>query len=446
MNIGGGHNTFAHGIHPDEHKERTAGLPIERMPFVEVYTLPLSMHAGAPSRAIVRAGQRVRRGELIAEASAWVSTALHSPVDGKVVAIGKRRHPDGRLVDCVEIEADAYSSQVFRGGAIGDPGAMGFEEFVGHVQRAGLVGMGGAAFPTHVKYKLPDGKRCERFVLNGCECEPYLTCDHRVMVEEAERVLRGVRIVAPKLGAGLTSIGVEINKPDAIAALRAVVAPGEAIEVRGLETKYPQGAEKMLIRALYGVEVPAGKLPLDVGVVVNNIGTMTGVAAYIDEGMPLIERVVTVSGPGVDRPANLLVPIGTPISAVLRHCGLNEKTVQVVMGGPMMGQPLASLDAPVLKGTSGLLAFTEAEVAHPNEYACVKCGRCVEACGQQLNPQRLARLAKAGRYEDLEKAFVMDCMECGACSFTCPSGVPIVHLIRVAKSTMRDQKRKRGAG
>lgn len=444
MTVAARPSSFSHGIHPDEHKDRTAGLAIERMPFVGRYTLPLSMHAGAPSRVVVSVGQRVSRGQVLGEPAGWVSTALHSPVDGRVAGIGKRRHPDGRLVDSVEIEIDPYSSQVFRGGAVGDPMAMPFDEFVSHVQRAGLVGMGGAAFPTHVKYKLPEGKRCERFVLNGCECEPYLTCDHRVMVEQAGAVLRGVRIVGSRLGASMSTIGVEINKPDAIRSLRAHLVAGVAVEVRGLETKYPQGAEKMLIRALFGVEVPAGKLPLDVGVVVNNVGTMTGIAAYFDEGMPLIERVVTVSGPGVDRASNLLVPIGTPIVDVLRHCGLNDRTAQVVMGGPMMGQPLATLEAPVLKGTSGLLAFTEAEVAHPNEYACLKCGRCLEACGQHLNPQRLASLARAGRYEELEKTMVMDCMECGACTFTCPSGVPIVHLIRVAKGTIRDRKRKGG--
>jgi electron transport complex protein RnfC len=434
--------SFAHGIHPDDHKELTEHLAIERMPFVGRYTLPLSMHAGAPSRPVVRVGQPVRRGELLAEPTAWVSTALHSPVDGRVAAIAKRRHPSGRLVDSIEIETDGYSSQVMDRIPAGNPDEMDLDEFISHVQRAGLVGMGGAAFPTHVKYKVPEGKRCRRFVLNGCECEPYLTCDHRVMLEQAPEVLRGVRIVAPKLGAEITSVGVELNKRDAIEALKREVRDGEPIEVVGLETKYPQGAEKMLIRALYGEEVPAAGLPMDVGVLVNNVGTMTGIAEYFDEGKPLIERVVTVSGPGVDRPSNLMVPIGTPIRDVLRHCGLNERTCQVIMGGPMMGQPLAELDAPILKGTSGILAFTETEVSHPNEYACVRCGRCLEACGQFLNPQRLAMLARAGRYDEVETAFVMDCMECGACTFTCPAGVPIVHLIRVAKSTIRGREKQ----
>lgn len=436
--------SFAHGIHPDEHKGLTEHLRIERMPFVERYTLPLAQHAGAPSKPIVGVGTRVRRGQMLAEPAGWVSTALHSPADGRVSAIGARRHPSGRLVDCIEIETDPYSSQFIEDRPAVDPVALTLDEFIAHVQSAGLVGMGGAAFPTHVKYKVPEGKRCRRLVLNGCECEPYLTCDHRLMVEHAPEVIRGTQIVAAKLGAEIASIGVEVNKPDAIETLRDAAAlyadAGAPIEVVALETKYPQGAEKMLIRALYGEEVPAGRLPIDVDTVVNNVGTMIGIADYFDRGAPLIERVVTVSGPGVDRPANLLVPIGTPARDVLRHCQMNEATCQVIMGGPMMGQTLAALDAPILKGTSGLLAFTARQVSHPNEYACLRCGRCLEACGQFLNPQRLARLARAGRYEELEKSFVMDCMECGACTFTCPSGIPIVHLIRVAKSAIREQK------
>ena len=434
--------SFRHGVHPDEHKERTEHLAIERMPFVDEYVLPLSQHAGAPSKPIVAKGERVTRGQTIAEPGGYVSTALHSPVTGKVTAIGQRRHPSGRFVESIVIEADPYSTQQLQERPVIDPADLDVDALVSLVQEAGLVGMGGAAFPTHVKYKLPEGKRCRRFVINGCECEPYLTCDHRVMLERPEAVVRGVRIVAGVLGAERSTIGVELNKPGAIEALRGCLEPGEPIDVVGLRVKYPQGAEKMLIKALFGDEVPAGKLPIDVGTIVNNVGTMAGIADYIDRGEPLIERALTVAGPGVDYPANLLVPIGTPVRDVLRHCGLNETTRQVIMGGPMMGQPLASLDTPVLKGTSGLLAFTEAEVTHPAEYACVKCGQCLEACGNLLNPSRLARLAKAEQYDELEKSYVMDCMECGACSYTCPSGVPIVHLIRAAKAEIRQRKAK----
>jgi electron transport complex protein RnfC len=317
---------------------------------------------------------------------------------------------------------------------------MPLDEFVAEVQRGGLVGMGGAAFPSHVKYAVPEGRRIRRLVINGCECEPYLTCDHRVMVERADAVVRGTRILAAKLGVEEVVIGVEANKPDAIAALNAARRNGD-LSVAPLEVKYPQGAEKMLIKALFGEEVPAGKLPLDLEILVNNVGTMAALADWFDRRMPLIERVVTVAGPGVRAPANVVVPIGTPVRRLIEHCGgVLPETREIVMGGPMMGQPLSSLDVPVLKGTSGLLAFTEAETARPNEYTCLKCGRCLEACSNFLNPSRLARLARAGRYDEMDRMFALDCMECGACSFSCPSNIPIVQLIRAAKTEIRKRK------
>jgi electron transport complex protein RnfC len=385
----------------------------------------------------------VTRGETIAEAAGFVSTTLHAPVDGRVVAIALRPHPSGRLVEAIEIEADPYSPQRFPGNGASaplDPAALSDEQFVAEVQRAGLVGMGGAAFPTHVKYRLPEGRRIERLIVNGCECEPYLTSDHRLMVERAADVVRGAEIVAARLGVEETVFGVEINKADAIAALERATAGRQRMRVVPLEVKYPQGAEKMLIRAVYGLEVPSGKLPLDVGVLVNNVATMTAIADWFDRRRPLVERVVTVAGPGIRRPSNLLVPVGTPVRAVLEHCGgLDESTREVVMGGPMMGAPLASLDVPVVKGTSGLLAFTEAEARLPTEYTCIKCGRCVEACPQFLNPSRLGRLGRAGRWEEMLAYHAMDCVECGSCSFACPSGIPIVQLIRVAKGALREK-------
>ncbi|MBK8975598.1 MAG: electron transport complex subunit RsxC [Planctomycetes bacterium] len=433
--------TFRHGVHPDEHKEATEDLRIERMPFVRSYVLPLGQHGGKPAKPVVRVGQSVLRGELIAAADGFVSTCLHAPVDGRVTAIDRRRHPNGALVEAIEIEADAFSPQTVREGEPLDVDVMPREQFVAEVQRAGLVGLGGAAFPAHVKYALPEGRKVRELVINGCECEPYLTCDHRTMVERPAAVVRGVRILARQLGVERSTIGVEANKPDAVEVLRAAIGDDPQVRVVPLEVKYPQGAEKMLIKAIFGVEVPAGKLPLDIEMVVNNVGTMASLADWFDRRVPLIERVVTVAGPGIERPANLLVPVGTPVGEVLRQAGgLSQDTREVVMGGPMMGQSLASLDVPVLKGTSGLLAFTAQETAHPNEYACLKCGRCLDACANFLNPSRLARLSKAGRHAELEQAFVMDCMECGACSFACPSNIPIVQLIRASKSAIRSRR------
>jgi len=414
------------------------------MPFVERYVLPLSQHIGAPSRAVVSVGQKVRRGQLIAEPGGFVSTALHSPVTGKVVAIAPRRHPAGNLVRSIEIEIDPYDPQRLSPKVIEGWQDRDKKDLVKLVQDSGMVGLGGAAFPSHVKYMLPDGRKARYLVINGCECEPFLTCDHRIMVERPEAVVRGVEIVSAVLGVEKAFIGVEMNKPDAIALLSKAVAAREGglpIEVKGVRVKYPQGAEKMLIQAIFGQEVPAGKLPLDLDIVVNNVGTMAALADWFDQSLPLIERVLTVSGPGVGRPANLLVPIGTPVREVLRYCdALGSDVRQVVMGGPMMGQPLAALDAPVLKGTSGLLVFVDIDVLLEDAGPCIKCGRCLEACAYNLNPSRLGRLARAGAIDQMEDFYLLDCMECGACTFACPSRIPLVQLFRSAKTTLRRRK------
>ncbi len=438
---GAGLRTFRHGVHPHDHKAATADLPIQRMPFVDRYVLPLAQHIGAPSRSVVKPGERVVRGQLIAEPGGFVSTSLHAPVTGRVASVGSQRMPDGRISESIEIEADAYDDQRVPERPPIDPASLTAKAFVEAVQAAGMVGLGGAAFPSHVKYALPEGKRCKVLVLNGCECEPFLTCDHRVMVERPDIVMRGIEILAAHLGAESSTVGVEQNKPDAIESLAGAIRAGSAVEVVPLEVKYPQGAEKLLVRAVFDVEIPPGKLPLDVEMVVNNVGTMAALADYFDRGMPLIERVVTVSGPAVRSPANLLVPIGTPVREVLNFCGgLREDASLVVMGGPMMGRPLASLDVPILKGTSGLLAFTDAETALPSEYTCVRCGRCLDACPYFLNPSRLGRLVRAQRYDELEQFHLYDCMECGACTWACPSGIPIVQLIRVGKAAARSAK------
>jgi len=430
--------TFRHGIHPAEHKADTEHLAAQRMPFVGRYVLPLGQNLGAPSKPVVRAGQRVARGQLVAEADGFVSVCISSPVTGTVTAIGARRGPRGDLVPSIEIEADPFSTQRIAGRDPVDWRALPDDRFLREVQSAGLVGMGGAAFPSHVKYSVPEGRRIRRLVINGCECEPYLTCDHRLMVERPDAVVRGMEILAGRLAVEQAVIGVEANKPDAIDALRAAANGRLDVEVVPLEVKYPQGAEKMLIKALFGEEVPAGKLPLDLDTLVNNVGTMAALADWFDRGIPLIERYVTVSGPGVASPANLVVPIGTPVRDVLEYCGgLLPQTREIVMGGPMMGMPLPSLDVPVVKGTSGILAFTAVEATRPNEHTCLKCGRCLDACSNLLNPSRLARLARAGRWEEMEDFHALECMECGACSWACPSNIPIVQLIRVAKTEIR---------
>ena len=432
--------SFRHGVHPDENKSTTENLRIERMPFVERYLIPLGQHIGAPSKPCVQVGENVRRGQRIADAGGFVSVPQHSPVDGRISAIEQRRHPGGQYMLSIEVEADPFSSQEFEDRPPIDWQALEPKEFIDQIQSAGLVGLGGAAFPSHVKYAVPEGKKATHLVLNGCECEPFLTCDHRVMCEWPEAIIRGTAIIAQHLGVDRTTIGVENNKAVAAETLRKFIDPAQKIDVQTVQVKYPQGAEKMLIQALFGKEVPAGTLPIDMGMVVNNVGTMASVADWFDRGQPLIERVVTISGPGIKRPANLLVPIGTPVRAIIDYCGgLTDDVNQVILGGPMMGFTLADLDAPLLKGTSGILAFTESQTAYPQEYACIRCARCLEACPLFLNPSRLGKLARVGRLEEMQEYHLMDCMECAACSYACPSNIPLVHLIRVGKSALRGQ-------
>lgn len=432
--------TFAHGVHPEEYKELSAGKAIRRMPFIEEYTLPLSQHIGAPSVAIVKKGQKVRRGEKIAEAKGFVSVALHSPVDGVVTDIGIFETPKGDVAPGIRIKTDPYSLQEHAGNAI-DWKSLDLQGFIRHVQEAGIVGLGGAAFPAHVKFSIPEGKTCKYLMLNGCECEPFLTADHRTMVEYPDEIIRGIEIITHFLKPEKTFIGIEDNKPDAIAILKEkAAASGLPIEVVPLAVKYPQGAEKMMITAILDKEVPSGKLPLDVDVLVTNIGTTKAVADYFDSGMPLIERIMTVTGTALREPSNLIIPIGTPMQEVVEFCGgMTDDTARILLGGPMMGAVQKTLDVPVLKGTSGLLILGSPEVRDFQEYNCIRCGRCVEACPLFLNPARMGLYAKKGLWEDMLEYNVMDCFECGSCSYVCPSGIPLVQSFRVAKGILREK-------
>ena len=393
--------SFHGGVHPDEHKRATEALPIERMPFVEEYVLPLSQHIGAPAKAVVEVGQEVRRGQRIAEPGGFVSVALHAPVTGTVSAIELRLHPNGKMMPSIVIAADPYDSQRLPEADPVDPADLSPQEMVAQVQQGGLVGLGGAAFPSHVKFQVPEGKRLRAAVINGCECEPYLTCDHRLMVERADAVVRGTEMIMAQVGAERGYIGVEINKLDAIDALDAV-APA-SVEVVPLQVKYPQGAEKLLIDAIFDEEVPAGGLPLDIEILVNSVGTTAALADLFDRGIPLIERVVTVTGPAIARPRNLLVPFGTPVAAILEHCGgLLPGAREVIFGGPDDGN---GPEEPRRAGAQGHLGnpLPRPGAAEPlREYACIRCGRCLEACPMFLNPTRLAQLARAERLDELE--------------------------------------------
>ena len=434
-------STFRHGVHPPDTKHLTEGIPIRRMPFPEEIILPLRQHAGKPARLLVGKGDHVERGDKIAEADGFISVPIHASAAGEVTDISLWPHPDGSVATAVRIAVEAYSPQIPRPRIVPHWEGLSPQEVVSAVQQAGVVGLGGAAFPTHVKLLPPEGVNVELLLVNGAECEPYLTTDHRVMVEYPERVHFGIRVMMHTLGVDRAVIGVEKNKPDAIEALDATKPPDLDITVLPLTVKYPQGAEKMLIHTVTGREVPSGKLPAHVGTVVQNVGSIAAIAEVFETGYPLIERVVSVTGPAVRKPANLIVPVGTRLRDVLEFCGgLTEDAAEIVLGGPMMGACQPDLDAPVIKGTTGIVGLTQAETKPREAYPCVKCGRCLDACPVFLNPQHLGALAQAGRYEEMEQSQLMDCMLCGCCSYVCPSNIPLSQLFALGKAGLRRRK------
>ncbi len=432
--------SFRHGVHPQEFKELSSHSSIERMPFVSEYTLPLGQHIGAPSKPLVVKGQQVKRGEKIAEADGFVSVALHAPVDGEISDIGLFDMPNGAMQTAIKIKTDPYSPQRMQTIPV-ELDTLDIQSFVKQVQDAGIVGMGGAAFPMHVKCSIPEGKKCRFLMLNGCECEPFLTADHRVMLEYAEAMIDGINVMNKFMQAEKIYIGIEVNKADAIEVLKkAAVQSHYPVEVVPLKVKYPQGAEKMMITAILGKEVLSGKLPIDLGVVVCNVGTIVAVSDWFRKSKPLIERVVTVTGTAIRKPANLLIPIGTPIREVIAYCGgVTDEAVRVVLGGPMMGAVQKGLDVPVLKGTSGILVLTKNEVCDLEEYNCIRCAKCLSACPMSLNPSAMGLLARKGLWEEMNDYNIMDCFECASCSYTCPSGIPLVQSFRVAKGILREK-------
>jgi electron transport complex protein RnfC len=439
--------TFRHGIHPEEYKEPTAHCKVERMPFVDEYILPLSQHLGAPNSPLVQKGSKVKRGQKIAAANGFVSVALHSPVDGIVTGISLTEHPNGQMVQSIIIKADPFSTQQLTPSIPKSYEEMTVQEFIASVQEAGIVGLGGAAFPAHVKFSIPEGKTCRYIMINGCECEPFLTSDHRMMVEYPDDVIDGLRILLHFIKAEKVFIGIEDNKPDAISILgEKAIDSGLPVEIVPLRVKYPQGAEKMMITAILDKEVPTGKLPLDVETLVTNVSSVAAISQWFRKGQPLIERIVTVSGTAVKRPANVLVPLGTPMRKVVDQCGgITSDAARILLGGPMMGMVQKSLDIPVVKGTSGILILTSNEVRDLSQYNCIRCSRCVEACPMFLNPSLLGMMAKKGLWEEMEENHVLDCFECGCCSYVCPSGIPLVQSFRVGKGIIREQKAKEAA-
>lgn len=432
---------FHHGVHPPELKSLTSGLPIRRMPFPDELVLPLRQHAGKPARECVKVGDHVERGDKVGEADGWISVPIHASAAGRVTDITLAPHIDGSMSRAVQLKVDRYAIQATRPRLVPEWNGLTTEESIRAVQDAGVVGLGGAAFPTHVKLSPPKDFSIGTIIINGAECEPYLTSDHRVMVEYPERVHFGIRVMMNALGVTKTVIGIEKNKPDAIEALRATTPKDLDITILPLTVKYPQGAEKMLIHAVTGREVPSGKLPVSVGVLVQNVGSVAAIAEVFETGMPLIERIVTVTGRGIRKPANLIVPVGTRLSDLLEECGgVTEDAAEVVVGGPMMGLAIGNLEAPVTKGTTGVVVLSREEARGAQSFPCIHCGKCLEACPVFLNPQALGDYARAGMYDEMEALHLNDCMLCGSCSFVCPSNIPLSQLFSLSKAAVRKRK------
>ncbi len=424
------------GIHPPENKF-SADKPIEELELPSVVHIPVAQHIGAPSVPVVAKGDKVKAGTLIAKSSGFVSANIHSSVSGTVSKIDAIADSFGypRQGIIIQVEGDEWEPEIDRTTDLVKNISLSGSEIIQKIQNAGVVGMGGATFPSHVKLVPPKGMTAEYLLINGVECEPYLTSDHRLMLEKTDEILVGTSLIMRALGVEKAIVGIENNKPDAIARMRERVKGFSGISIQPLKVKYPQGGEKQLIKAATGREVPSGALPIAVGCVVSNVGTAFAVYEAVQKNKPLIERVVTITGKSLLQPSNLKARIGTPLSALIaRAGGLPEDTGKVVSGGPMMGKAIASLDIPVTKGTSGVLILPSEEAKRGERQACIRCSRCTNVCPMGLEPYLLMTLAEKSILDRAEEERIMDCIECGSCSYTCPSDRPLLDFIRFGKS------------
>ena len=422
------------------HKEATDGKPIVVMPAPSIVVIPLQQHIGAPCEPVVAVGDKVKMGQMIGQSTKFISAPVHSSVSGQVLAVEERRLANGAKTMCVVIRNDGRDEMV-AGEKHGDLRKISAAAIREAVKNAGIVGMGGAGFPTHVKLNPP--KPVDTILINGAECEPYLTCDHRLMVEQAEQMVHGLFAIMKATGAAKGVIGIEANKPDAISQVQEAVAEYEQLSVAVLQVRYPQGAEKQLIKAILNREVPSGGLPHDVGCVVSNVHTAIAIYEALSAGKASYERVVTVSGGAVVDPRNLLVRVGTPIEELFKFCGgfLGEPEA-VVCGGPMTGPPVQDLLGPVVKNLSGVLALSKEEAAFDEDFPCIRCERCVRACPMGLTPNLLGEYSNKGLYRDAERLHLRDCIECSLCSYVCPAKRALVTWIKKGKAGLAAENAK----
>ena len=430
---------FFGGVHPHDMKAATNAKAIQQLPPPAEVVIPMSMHFGAPCTPLVKVGDEVKVGQKIGEFRG-LGAPIHASVSGKVKAVEPRPYSMGCNMMAVVIENDFQDTLSEEVKAPADPDALTVEEMVEAVKNAGIVGMGGATFPTHVKISGGIGK-VDTVIINGAECEPYITGDHRTLLERTEEFIGGCKYLAKMFGVDKVVIGIEVNKQDAIDKLNETIAASHApVVVEPLRCRYPQGGEKQLCQAVTGKQVPPGGLPSNIGCAVFNVNTTCAIYRAIAKGMPVVNKVVTVSGSGVIEPKNLECPIGTPVSCLFDECGgLKDSTFKIIAGGPMMGMAQYSFDIPVGKGTGAMLAFADKEeqtVAHPQ---CIRCGKCVAACPMHLEPLFLYQYAEKGMVEELNEAHIMDCMECGACAYTCPARMHLTHMFKTGKQLVKDK-------
>ncbi len=435
------------GVHPAENK-LSADKAIEKIGLPQKVAVPLSQHIGAPAKVIVNPREQVKVGQLIAEGNGFVSANIHAPVSGMVTKVDKVIDASGykREAILIRVKGDDWDDRIDLSPDLRKEITVGREEVIQKIRDAGIVGMGGATFPSHVKLSVPKGKKAEYLIINGAECEPYLTADHRLMLEKGEEIIVGSRLLMKALDVETAIIGIENNKPDAIEKMRQLTEGDNHIFVQPLKVRYPQGGEKQLIKAVLKREVPSGGLPIDVGVVVHNVGTAFAVYEAVQKNKPLIERVVTVTGKNVKKPSNFLARIGTPVIDLIEAAGgLPEDTGKVVSGGPMMGKALNNLNVPVTKGTSGVLIIPDAESKRGEVKPCIRCSKCVTVCPMGLEPYLLMTVTQKEMFDRVEEEKAMDCIECGSCSYTCPSDRPLLDYIRLGKKTVTSIIRERNS-
>ncbi len=423
------------GVHPAENKF-SADQAIEVLELPTQVSIPIGQSLGAPSKAIVAKGDMVKVGQLIAKGEAFISSNIHSSVSGKVLKVDDILDMSGyrKTAVIIAVEGDEWEESIDRSTELKKEIKLSKEEIIKKVHEMGIVGLGGATFPSHVKLMVPQGKKAEVLIINGVECEPYLTADHRLMLEKADEMMIGIQILMKGLEVTRAIIGIENNKPDAIAHLKSIASKYPGIEIEALKVQYPQGGEKQLIDAVIGRQVPSGKLPIEVGAVVNNVGTAFAVYEAVQKNKPLFERIVTVTGKSVSKPGNYMVRVGTSTNELIEKAGgIPEDTAKIVSGGPMMGKALNGVDVPVVKGTSGVLLFKEDEAKRVEPTNCIRCGKCITVCPMGLEPVLIAQYSEVEMYENVEAERAMDCIECGSCQYTCPAARPLLDYIRLGK-------------